>query len=303
MDERFDLEVRLRAFDWLGEQVDRYGDLIPRSVLLDGFDFRGIRVPLVGPPGIFKPAVLGLPLSIATVGGTYDDHFQGGILTYAYRGTDPQHRDNRGLREVMMRRLPLVYVFGDGGVYMAAWPVYVVGDNIAEHAFSIQVDDTVAGQRDVELRLAGGQILAEDASARREYVTSTFQRRLHQRSFRQRVLRAYQERCALCRLRHQELLDAAHITPDADERGDPVVSNGLALCKLHHAAFDRYFLTVSPDYRVVIQRRILLEEDGPMLLHGLKELHNQPIILPREAGLQPDRDRLETRYEQFLQAE
>ena len=46
---------------------------------------------------------------------------------------------------------------------------------------------------------------------------------------------------------HAELLDAAHIVPDADE-GEPVIPNGLALCKLHHAAFDRYFLGVRPDY-------------------------------------------------------
>ena len=43
-------------------------------------------------------------------------------------------------------------------------------------------------------------------------------------------------RCALCRLRHQELLDAAHITPDSEAEGEPLVSNGVVLCKLHHAA-------------------------------------------------------------------
>jgi hypothetical protein len=36
-----------------------------------------------------------------------------------------------------------------------------------------------------------------------------------------------------------ELLDAAHILPDGHPKGEPVVPNGLALCKLHHAAFDR----------------------------------------------------------------
>jgi predicted restriction endonuclease len=62
---------------------------------------------------------------------------------------------------------------------------------------------------------AWGLAVAEDvAEPRRAYVTATFPRRLHQVAFRERVLRAYAERCALCRLRHQELLDAAHITPD-----------------------------------------------------------------------------------------
>jgi putative restriction endonuclease len=80
------------------------------------------------------------------------------------------------------------------------------------------------------------------------------------------------------------------------------VSNGLSLCKLHHAAFDRHFLTVRPDYTIEVRRSILEEEDGPMLLHGLKGMHGQPIYLPREASLQPDGDRLEERYAAFVAA-
>ncbi len=45
---------------------------------------------------------------------------------------------------------------------------------------------------------------------------------MHQQEFRQRVLRAYRERCAICRLRHEELLDAAHILPDG-----PMLRYGL----------------------------------------------------------------------------
>ncbi|MGI8867651.1 MAG: HNH endonuclease [Mycobacteriales bacterium] len=50
---------------------------------------------------------------------------------------------------------------------------------------------------------------------------------------------AYETRCAVCRIGHRELLDAAHILPDTHPRGEPVVPNGLALCKIHHAAYDR----------------------------------------------------------------
>src|SRR5919197_4456221 len=48
------------------------------------------------------------------------------------------------------------------------------------------------------------------------------------------VLRAYRERCAICRLRREELLDTAHILADGHPRGAPIVPNGLALCTLHH---------------------------------------------------------------------
>ena len=146
-------------------------------------------------------------------------------------------------------------------------------------------------------------MVSEDRAAiRREYVTSIVRRRVHQQAFRARVIEAYRTRCAFCRLRHQELLDAAHITADAAETGEPVVSNGLSLCKLHHAAFDRHFLTVRPDYTIEVRQSILDEEDGPMLLHGLKGMHGTSIYVPREASLQPDRLRLEERYAAFLRA-
>ena len=137
---------------------------------------------------------------------------------------------------------------------------------------------------------------------RRAYVTATFRRRLHQVTFRERVLRAYPERCAPCRLRHQELLGAAHITPEGDAEGEPIVSNGVALCKLHHAAFDRFFFAIRPDYVIEVRPSILRESDGPMLVVGLQQIHGQQIHLPRRVIDLPDRAGLERRYEQFRQA-
>ena len=47
---------------------------------------------------------------------------------------------------------------------------------------------------------------------------------------------AYQQQCGSCSLRHEELLDAAPIVPHSELHGEPVVSNGMPLCRLHHAA-------------------------------------------------------------------
>lgn len=116
------------------------------------------------------------------------------------------------------------------------------------------------------------------------------------------MLAAYRSTCALCHLRHQELLDAAHIIPDTEPDGEPVVPNGLALCKLHHAAYDRNFLTVTPGYVIEVRRAILEEDDGPMLLHGLKEMHGREIGVPKERGLWPDPGRLERRWKRFKEA-
>ena len=246
-----DAAVRLRAFQFLADQRRRLGEAsIPRSVLERGFDFDGVRVPLVGPPGIFKPAVLPeMPLSITTAPPVdnrerpYDDGFDdGGFLRYRYRGTNPAHPDNVGLRLAMRRQAPLVYLHGIvPGLYEAAWPVFIVEDRPEELTFVVAIDDQVGAPALPQLRDPA------EVTARRRYVTAVVRQRLHQRGFRERVLRAYRQCCAVCRLRHDELREAAHILPDGHPLGEPVIPNGLALCKLHHAAFDCYIIGVSPD--------------------------------------------------------
>ncbi|MEZ0077302.1 HNH endonuclease [Planotetraspora sp. GP83] len=103
----------------------------------------------------------------------------------------------------------------------------------------------------------------------------------------------------MCRLRYRSLLDAAHIIPDRDARGVPAVSNGLALCKIHHAAYDENILGVRPDYVIEVRADILEEIDGPMLKHGLQEMHHLPLVLPPRRADRPDHDLLEERYERF----
>ena len=126
---------------------------------------------------------------------------------------------------------------------------------------------------------------------------------MHQQSFRYRVIQAYRQCCAVCRLRHPRLLDAAHILPDGHPKGEPWVSNGLSLCKIHHAAFDADILGIRPDLVVEIRKDVLEQEDGPMLTHGLQECHNQRLlVVPLPERLKPRRDFLEERYELFRKA-
>jgi len=300
-------QIRLAAFEWLAKQVDIHGDVLPRTLLLHGFEHQGQRISLISQQGIFKPkAFRAVPISITTtIAGPYDDSRDGeGLFRYRYRGTDPAHHDNAGLRLAMQRRIPLVYFYAVfRGRYLAMWPVFIVGDDPGSLAFTVAVDDvkfvSERTQKDWDgLRAADG---AKDES-RRAYITASVRQRLHQQSFREKVLRAYQDQCAFCRLRHTELLDAAHIIPDSEPGGDPIVTNGLALCKLHHAAFDKYFLGVRPDYTIEVRNDVLDEQDGPMLLHGLQGLHRRRIVVPSRRIQRPDPELLQRRYERFQTA-
>lgn len=303
--QEIDYQVRLAAFRWLEEKVAAKGDVLGYRELLGGFLFKGQRVPLASPQGIFKPKILPeLPLTIRTGStGRYDDTFGGdGLLKYRYQGKEPSRRDNVGLRRSMELGVPLIYLHAVAeGLYLVTWPVFVVGDDPAGLTFTVAVDDvdTALHQSD---RWYESTVSDRASDSRRAYITSSTRHRLHQRSFRFRVLRAYGQSCSLCRLRHLELLDAAHIIEDCDPFGEPVVQNGLALCKLHHAAFDRFIIGITPDYTVRVRLDILEEVDGPMLEHGLQEIHGGRISLPRSRDLHPDKDRLAIRYEKFRKA-
>ena len=291
-----DHQIRLKAFDWLEEMTSIHGDVLPRKILADGFYFKNERITLVGPRGIWKPKTMQLPISITTItDGPYEDkHGADGILDYKFRGTDPFHVDNVGLRIIMENRIPIIYFLSVAkGFYIANWPIYIHSENRRDLSFKVLLD---------EPEFIDNNVVNESDLARRQYLTSKIKVRLHQRTFREKVLAAYNTKCAFCSLAHKELLDAAHIIPDSEVNGQPIVPNGLSLCKIHHAAYDRNFVGISPDYKLKVRSDVLEEIDGPMLEHGIQRLNNQRIILPKSKNLWPDQERLEVRFQSFKKA-
>lgn len=257
---------------------------------------------LVGPQGIFKPRILDVPLSItSSPESPYADSFGEDLrLRYKYRGTDPQHVENRGLRFLREHNIPLIYFHGlVPGKYMAVWPSYIVGDDPSKLEFSVEVDAAESFLRRSVAGVEHEQVRDDRDAPRREYVTANVRVRLHQGRFRERVLAAYRRQCALCRLRHEELLEAAHIVPDSEPEGEPRVQNGLALCSLHHSAFDRYFIGIRPDLTIEVRNDLLREHDGPTLRHAIQALHDQPIQLPTNRSQRPDGSLIEERYRRF----
>lgn len=289
--------VRVAAFQYLDRLRLIHGDVLPWAALARGFTFAGQSIPLIGAAGIWKPRVLDVPISITTSPrNPYGDSIdEDGLLRYRYQGSAGRDYDNVLVRRAMNEARPLIYFHGlDRGHYIALWPAVIVGDDPATKTFTVACEDVQ------QLRPDLTSTTVDDV--RRRYVTRLAVQRLHQAAFRQRVLRAYRSSCSVCQLRHVQLLDAAHILADRHDQGDPVVSNGLSLCKIHHAAFDANILGVRPDYVVEIRHDILDELDGPMLKHGLQDHHGGRLFVPRSPAEKPDRERLEVRYDDFRRA-
>lgn len=297
----FDDEVRAAAMAKVQALRERFIGRIPRAALMEGITLEGQRIPIWNyQKGIFKPAALGrngAALSVQTSAESpYGDihDAKAGQIIYKYRGTDPEHPDNVALRIAMLENKPLIYLVAvDPGVYDAVVPTYVVSDNRSALEFTIQADQASA------VPFVGDSAALAGVRA---YATRAVLARLHQHQFRRIVLSAYREQCAICRLRHIELLDAAHILPDRHPKGEPVVTNGLGLCKIHHSAYDANIIGVDADARVHVREDILAEVDGPMLKHGLQEAQGTRLILPRKAELQPNRDFLDERFQRFRAA-
>ncbi len=297
----FDTRLRREAQAWLTVRTHDGQLPIGREELKD-FMLDGRRFGLVDRhKGIRKPRELTAALSILTTytveGGVrpYEDAVgPDGLLRYKWRGDKPDHADNRALREAMRRELPLIWFCGVGtGVFRPVFPVYLLWEEPERQQFVVDPD------------IARGLVGQETPVTEhlRRYIRRETRQRLHQPVFRATVLRAYETRCAVCSLRHRQLLDAAHIVADREQDGVASVRNGLALCKIHHAAYDCHVLGIRPDLVVEIRPDLLAEVDGPMLEHGLKGRHGRQLMaLPAARAERPDPTLLERRYAAFRAA-
>ncbi len=289
--------LRSSCFASLDIRSAQYGEDIPyRGGLEQGFAFRGLRVPFLSRfKGIHRagaqegPAALSINTSASS---PYDDEEVPDGFLYAYRSGSIDQPDNRALRAAFTLTVPLVYFISTRpGWYKPLYPCYVIADEPAARRVLVSPGRMIGPMDERD------PTPLEDPVERRYSVRET-RVRLHQARFRGRVLVAYSSKCTICRLKEGRLLDAAHIVGDLEHHGDPRVENGLSLCSIHHRAFDQDLVGIAPDYRVHVSRRLLEDDDGPML-DLLKTFHEQAIELPSRRAWRPDPERLEARFERF----
>lgn len=292
------IQLRLGAFAYLNELL-RASPYVTREQL-ESFTFQGQRASLIASyRGIHKPAGWDTVLSILSTdrpesqGGYEDLEREDGTLLYRFMNNPAEDLNayNRALIVTMERGLPLMLLERvRSKTFVPFYPVWINGYEPEDFGVivSYSTPDTEFGEI--------ADLAAEDIRA---YRTAVQRRRIHQDVFRTRVLHAYGDRCAICNLGRRGLLDAAHIVDDSHRDGLAIVPNGLALCRIHHGAYDQYLIGIRPDLTVEVAEDVLEEVDGPMLQHGLKEIAEQRIRLPRARALRPDPIRLDWKYERF----
>ncbi len=280
-----DDQIRVLVFAYT-DLITHNGQIPVTSAQLNQFRFQGQRVPLSSQSGVFKPAILDYPISIRTTyrapgeAGPYEDEVVDGLLHYRYMGTDPNHAHNSGLRQAMEDGIPMLYLKGVArGLYHIAAAV-IVEDWPGDLTFGVELYP-------IDAAAVGIAAQSSQTHLPGRHSTAMVKVRIGQAAFRESVLKAYAYRCTLCRLGHRTLLDAAHITPFATG-GSLTVPNGMSMCKIHHAAYDANIIGVRPDYVAEVRTDILAEVDGPMLRHGLQEVHGARLH-PSQSLAQPPR--------------
>lgn len=282
------LRIRLGAINYVRQLRDRWPGAIPASELRR-FGSGEETVFLKGQQGVFKPKELNEPLSIRTaLDSPYNDEFFDGTkVIYNFAPPSREH-ENDGLKRAAEQMLPLIYLVQvhpkPKTEYMVFAPVFVVKWDNALRTFFIDLaeQDNVVPASSIPSLIEADEV----HEMSKKYIVTAVERRMHQARFRNEVLAAYRERCAVCVLRIRPLLDAAHVIPDRDPKPTLIVNEGLSLCSIHHRAFDARIIRYDRKFTM----RVELPEGakpGEAEKTMLLAFDGRPLTLPSDRKFWP----------------
>jgi putative restriction endonuclease len=291
-----ELALREDLIEKIISKANEVDGMLSRSEL-GSFQYAGQTIRVIDfQGGIWNPGAswklseeLRATLSINTTKSEkYDDQeVSGGLWRYDYQSGGSAGKNTK-MRKAMELQLPLIWFVQQESRRYLPYRVFIISDHPDEGYCLIAPEPSLANA------------YRSESLIERRYAERMMKQRLHQPAFRARVISAYETQCAICRISHGRLLDAAHITPDSAELSSTSVTNGISLCKIHHAAYDINILGIDSDYTVHVRADILAERDGPMLECGIKGMDKGKLWLPASPGDRPDPARLEPRFAEFL---
>lgn len=226
----------------------------PNDEVFAGFDYRRHSGPLGGSPSM----QIGLPALQAAVANRFATHpKQNGELAIAFR------------------------------------PDFI--GTYAENLESIHDTGTVPAEMDLLARIAADpedvpdEDIEEEVAQPRRWAVVETRRALRALDFSERVLDAYRHRCAVCGMQLR-LLDGAHIVPVTEPDSTDETANGVALCTLHHRAYDHSLITFDTEYEIHLNEarvRELREAGLDGKLRDFRDSLREVIHLPAERGHRP----------------
>lgn len=300
-------DAHFAAMQWFESRRLAGHELFTHKDLMQGMMWHGHRIALTHQTqGIWRPQGFDAAFTFKTVARSpnkeapYEDRIDAdGLLRYKFADSPSKNWTNDAMINAAQQNYPLAWLIGvrPGNIlyYYARFPVYIERVDHRRREFIVSIHETVLEHTGISNH--------EPPMIERKYVSRWTRARVHQHDFREHVISAYEISCAICDLPHAQLLEAAHIIPDSEESGVPEVSNGLALCRTHHTAYDRNLIGIDTDYHIhVASRAQKLEKDTHRI--SLTPFDRKPLThIPRSKRLHPDQDRLNARFTSFLKTE
>lgn len=302
-----ELDAHLAMMAWFDARRHQGQELTTFRDLESGFLWHGHKIPLISRnQGIWKPAPFTTALTFKTTApkegreAPYEDRIdEDGTLRYKMTTAQDKDWTNRAMLLAAERGYPLAWLVGtkpaDTLYYYARFPAFITGVDHGNREFLI----TIGGDPDQPVDLSDIRKRATEG-IERKYVSRWTKQRLHQQRFRENVLSAYNMSCAICDMPHAQLIEAAHIVADADDAGIPIVSNGMALCRVHHTAYDKHLLGIDESRRIHVAERARRLEDATGR-SALSPFEGRSLThVPERRTLQPDGQRLRRHFDRFI---
>ncbi len=286
----------IQQLEWI------YGDSIPWSAIEVGLEYDNEKIHIANKArGIFKPkqmsrGLVSIKTTIPRKGriNIYNDKEDNGFFRYSLQRGDSKAGGNKYLWEALEDSTPFIYFYPIApAVYKAIWPCFVKNINARDSYAEITVGYKLPISDESEKKW----IIPEDIETR--YIVREAKTRLHQASFREAVLFAYDKKCAITGLSSQKLLEAAHIIPDQLIGKNQPIANGIALSRLHHKAYDANLIGIDPDYKIHISDELIFGGDNRFLKVGILDFKGRYINPPKNIAMYPNKDYLARRFEQY----
>ena len=227
---------------------------------------------------------IGATISIRLRGNRYTNYINEDGAKFAYPDTSNRGADRNRVqasKNAQRLNLPIFIIIGDTArkngrsVYERIELAKVVKYDDSDKSFVVEfinetpIPPSTEEADDFELEESG------KVKSARERIG------LRQSEFRSSLIEKYGLKCAVCNVRHPDLLDAAHIVAKA-ERGTDDLRNGIVLCKNHHAAFDNNLFGINPESKklVFLSKEIKQELNFPQ-----RKLKTATGVLPNIKAL------------------
>ena len=262
MEDLIAAELERRKALW--EEMKKYSegkvpiDNVPVSFVKSQKVYKGGEGTYVDVPRTSSLVKKGVTVSVRLKGNRYQNEISDDCAQFEYPDTNRKgaHDANKiqASKNALELDLPIFVIIGErnksreGDTYKRIELAQVVDFNNEEGFFlveflkSFESKPTYTPAKETDpFKLKGGK----------DEKTANVKVRSNQPKFSFGVKNYYGRKCAVCDIRHKDLLDAAHIVGKADDGSDHLL-NGLVLCKNHHAAFDNYLFGINPESQELI---------------------------------------------------